>query len=147
MYAMFSHCHSLITLNLSSFDVTKVTDMSYMFNNCTKLKYLDISHFSPINMTSIHTMFQNLSSLIFLNIYSLEINTDAKVTNTLRYQKNDLKFCANKYNMKNFLSENNKINNCSDICFQKNIKIDVINNKCINSCKDHGFNYECNNIC
>ena len=67
-----------------------------------------------------------MSSLIFLNIYSFEINNKTITKDIFRYQKDDLKFCADKNNMKNFLSENNKINDCSDICFQKNIKIDIL---------------------
>ena len=45
MYSMFSHCKSLISLNLSTFDTTKVTEMCFMFNNCIKLKYLEFPIF------------------------------------------------------------------------------------------------------
>ena len=43
------------------------------------------------------------------------------------------KICANKTNMKNYLLSNyhNIINDCSDICFIKNMKIDIYSNKCI----------------
>jgi surface protein len=147
MYAMFSHCMSLIYLNLTIFDTTKVTDMSYMFNNCKKLKYLDIPHFSPKNITSVEYMFKNMTSLIYLNIYSLEIKDNTNLSQTFNLLLNDLKICANGTNMKNYLTRLNKRYDCSDICFIKNIKLDIINNSCLNSCKEIEYDYEYNNIC
>ena len=42
------------------------------------------------------------------------------------------KICVNKTNMKIHLSNyHNIFNNCSDICFIKNMKIDIYSNKCI----------------
>ena len=37
-------------------------------------------------------------------------------------------------------------NNCSNICFNENIKIGNDSNECIVSCKDNGYDYEYNNI-
>lgn len=37
MEEMFSNCHTLTTLDLTSFYTSKVTDMSYMFSDCTAL--------------------------------------------------------------------------------------------------------------
>ena len=147
MYSMFSHCKSLISLNLSSFDTTKVTEMSYMFNTCINLKYLDISHFSPVNITTIVAMFNNMQSLIYLNIYSFEINNKTNTTQSFNSLPNNLKICTNENIMKNYLLSLHKNIDCSDICFRKNNKFDIINNECINSCNDNGYNHECNNIC
>ena len=41
MSNMFSKCRSLKELNLSSFNTSQVTDMSYMFFICDKLKILN----------------------------------------------------------------------------------------------------------
>ena len=49
--------------------------------------------------------------------------------------------------MNKYLLSLNKISNCSDICFNKNIKVDPNKRECINSCKINNYNYECNNIC
>ena len=147
MFNMFSQCHSLISLNLSSFDTSKVTDMGDMFNNCKNLKYLDIPHFSPINIISIRNMFVSMNSLIYLNIYSLEINNNIDKTNAFKSLPKNLTICANAPNMKNYLSTFDFINNCSDICFNENIKLDIIANVCIKSCKENDYNYELNNIC
>ena len=145
---IFLSCKNIISLNLSNFNLSKVTDIREMFNNCEKLKYLDISHFSPFNTTSILYTFRNLPSLIYLNIYSLEIN-DITDTNQAFYLINpNVKVCANKLNMKNLLSNNYTIiSDCTNICFQDNIKLDIVNNECITSCKDNGFDYSYYKIC
>ena len=149
MDAMFSHCKSLTTLNLSLFDTSRVTIMSYMFNNCFNLKYLNIPNFITLNLTKMPMMFFNLSSLIYLNIYSLEINNNTDMSSTFSSPSPYLKICANQNQMKAYLSTLSYItyNNCSDICFNPNIKLDIGKNECIISCKDNGYQFEYNNIC
>ena len=144
---MFNKCISLISLNLSSFDISKVTNMDYMFYNCHNLKYLDIPHFSPENLIEMKKIFYNMSSLIYLNINSLEIKDNTIIDSSFDKLPSDLKICSNKTNMQNYLLSINKTYDCSDICFIKNIKIDLNKNECIQSCIEHGYNHECNNIC
>ena len=54
MDEMFYNCHSLTSLDLSSFNTNGVHYMASMFANCTSLKYLDISSFSVTNFNYIH---------------------------------------------------------------------------------------------
>lgn len=44
MYAMFSQCNSLESLDVSGFDTGKVEDMSYMFKECRSLTKLNYEH-------------------------------------------------------------------------------------------------------
>jgi len=46
MKAMFADCNEIEYLDLSNFDTSHVTDMSWMFFNCDKLKYLNLLRFS-----------------------------------------------------------------------------------------------------
>ena len=149
MDGMFSHCKSVTSLNLSMFETSKVIYMSFMFNNCLKLKYLNIPQFNSNELKSIQMMFYNLSSLIYLNIESLEININynTTLTNSFDSLSPNLKICASKNNMKAYILQLNKNNNCSDICFRPNIKLDVEKNECIISCKHNLYRYEYNNIC
>ena len=50
MQNMFQNCSSLIKLNLSNLDITKVTNMINMFNGCSSLKELDLSNLSNDNL-------------------------------------------------------------------------------------------------
>jgi len=97
MRSMFNGCNSLIFINLTSFDTSKVTDMRYLFYNCHSLKYLDIPNFSPLNLESIIYMFYNMSSLIYLNINSLEINTETSTDHSFDMLPSNLKICSSKY--------------------------------------------------
>ena len=38
MYGMFTSCYEIEKLDLTNFDTSKVTNMSFMFSHCYKLK-------------------------------------------------------------------------------------------------------------
>ena len=76
-WGMFSYCSSLVTLDLSSFDTSNVTEMnspgySYggMFQDCTNLEYINLSNFDTTKVTSMYGMFLRCSSLISLDLSS-----------------------------------------------------------------------------
>ena len=66
------------TIDLSSFDTSKVTDMSKMFSACIKLTSLNLASFNTSNVTNMSLMFDNCVELTSLNLASF--NT-SKVTN------------------------------------------------------------------
>jgi len=70
--AMFIHCTSLTSLDLSGFDTSSVTDMSSMFDHCTSLTSLDLSGFDTSSVTNMSTMFQNCASLTSLDVSSFD---------------------------------------------------------------------------
>ena len=65
-------------LDLSDWDTSNVTDMSWMFSNCRGLTYIDLSKFNTSNVTNMSIMFLNCNSLTSLDLSGL--NT-SKVTN------------------------------------------------------------------
>ena len=67
MYCMFNYCTLLTSLDLSNWDVSKVTTMSGMFGSCG-LTSLDLSNWNASNVTDISAMFQNCDKLISLDI-------------------------------------------------------------------------------
>ncbi len=69
---MFSWCSSLTSLDLSSFDTSKVTDMSGMFSGCSSLTSLDLSSFNTSNVTGMGGMFSGCSSLTSLDLSSFD---------------------------------------------------------------------------
>ena len=116
--------------------------MNYMFHTCIKLKYIDLSNFPPITLTKLPFTFRLLSSLVYLNIPSIEIDSSSNMAATFENISSISKVCAEQPNMKQKISNLNITNNCSDICFNKNIKIANDSNECITSCKEHGYDYE-----
>ena len=75
---MFSSCGSLTTLDLSSFNTSQVTDMSYMFSFCRTLTTLNLNLFDTSKVTSMSGMFAICTSLTTLNLSSFDTS---KVTN------------------------------------------------------------------
>lgn len=66
-----------VTLNLTGFDTSEVTDMSSMFRDCTNLKFLDLSSFNTSNVLDMTGMFMNCKSLISLNLSNFVSNPNA----------------------------------------------------------------------
>ena len=76
--AMFHSLVNLISLDVSSFDTSKVKGMGNMFFGDEKLTSLDLSNFDTRSLTNMDKMFYGMSNLTSLNIGSF--NT-SKVTN------------------------------------------------------------------
>ena len=68
MRSMFQSCFSLTTLDVSNFNTSKVTDMSYMFSGCFDLTTLDLSSFNTSLVTDMNNMFNNCGSLTTLDL-------------------------------------------------------------------------------
>ena len=82
---MFYKCSSLISLNLSNFYITNVTNMKSMFYNCSSLTFLDLINFSFNDYTNIQNMFfgvnkshQLINFFFFFCIYSIRITFSNK---------------------------------------------------------------------
>ena len=76
--AMFHSLVNLTSLDVSSFDTSKVKGMGNMFFGDEKLTILDLSSFDTQSLTNMDKMFYGMSSLTNLNISSFDAS---KVTN------------------------------------------------------------------
>ena len=76
--AMFHSLVNLTSLDVSSFDTSKVKGMGNMFFGDEKLTILDLSSFDTQSLTNMDKMFYGMSSLTSLNIGSFDTS---KVTN------------------------------------------------------------------
>ncbi|MDE7357987.1 MAG: BspA family leucine-rich repeat surface protein, partial [Lachnospiraceae bacterium] len=71
--AMFSGCHKLKALDLSSFDTANVTNMSYMFQLNIGLADLDVSNFNTKKVTDMSNMFSRCDNLGSIDLSSFEM--------------------------------------------------------------------------
>ena len=79
---MFINCFSLEEINFGNFKTTKVANMEGMFECCANLKSLDLSSFDTSNVGNMNSMFTVCASLKELNV--LNFNTEkVKDMNTL----------------------------------------------------------------
>ena len=70
MFGMFYCCSSLKSINLSSFNTTNVDSMRLMFSKCSSLKSLDLSSFNTSNVYDMSSMFEGCYSLKTLDLSS-----------------------------------------------------------------------------
>ena len=63
MNSLFGGLSSIISLDLSSFDTSKVTNMGLMFNGCNVLQHLDLSNFDTSKVTNMGYMFNRCDKL------------------------------------------------------------------------------------
>ena len=60
---MFLCCFALISLDLSNFNTSKVTNMGYMFGVCSSLTSLNLSNFDTSKVTNMNMMFSGCRSI------------------------------------------------------------------------------------
>ena len=147
MGLMFYSCTNLKYLDLSNFDTSNVNDMGLMFYSCTNLKYLDLSNFDTSKVNNMKKMFNNCNSLIYLNLKSFDLVDSINLNRAFDEISSTVKICANDEKIVNLLLQKNIFNDCLNKCFKLNIKIDIENNKCIESCSESRYLFELNNIC
>ena len=68
MEQMMSQCNSLKQLDLSGFNTSKVTTMAGMFNDCYSLESIDVSNFDTSNTTNFREMFRHCFRLKELHL-------------------------------------------------------------------------------
>ena len=122
MLDMFVNCQKLISVNVSSFDTAKVKIFKGMFYICYALKYLDLSNFDSSSANNFEYMFGHCTSLLYINLKNFKIINGA---NLFFGNSAKIKLCANEENIQNVLKKLGKEVNCSDKCFNENIKIDL----------------------
>lgn len=76
LYQMFQGCNYLKSIDLSNFDTSKVTDMSYMFDNTFfdifASASIDFSNFNTSKVTDMSYMFISCRGLITLDLSSFD---------------------------------------------------------------------------
>jgi surface protein len=71
---MFAGCSNLKSLELGSFDTTKVGSMEGMFASCTSLTHLNLQHFKTPNLSEIQDMFYNCSKLAAIDMGGFDLS-------------------------------------------------------------------------
>ena len=69
MHKMFESCTEIETLDLSNFNTSNVTDMSFMFTKCYKLREIKgLNKFNTSNDKNMSFMFYFCSNLVSLDL-------------------------------------------------------------------------------
>lgn len=73
--SIFRGCYALKSIDMSGFDTSKATSMSYLFEDCTKLTDLDLSKLDSSSVTSMDYMFSGCTSLTSLDLSRLNTSS------------------------------------------------------------------------
>ena len=125
MFDGFSN--SIIEIDLSNFDISKVTDMSSMLNGCSKLEYINLTNFKDNNSLNVTDIFNSVPDniVVCLNESSDKILNEIKKKNCYTLDCSD-----------NWKINQKKIVSKTDICF------DIFNNDILYKYEYHGLYYE-----
>ena len=112
MSTMFQNCINLSSLDLSSFDTSNVTDMSYMFaggpgNKMSLTEIKGIEKFNTSRVINMSTMFQNCINLSSLDLSSFDTSNVTDMS-YMFYGTKNLKniYVGPNWTMKNVTSSN-----------------------------------------
>ena len=69
---LFMDIESIIEIDLSKFDSSKITSMRKMFSGCTNLQNINFSNFNTSSVINMSYMFENCNSLSSLDLSYFE---------------------------------------------------------------------------
>ena len=167
----FEDCSDLISLNLSNFDTSKITNMELMFNDCHKLKRIDgLNQLNTCQVTNMGGLFQNCYEIenldlsnfdtsnvtdignMFYNCYQLKYINGLKNFNTHKVSIMSYMFyyCKKKENLdlSNFYTSNvTDMSNMFEGCY--NLKsLNLLNFELNNNCEiENIFDFENKDKC
>ena len=167
---MFKNSYSVVSIDLSKFDSSEITDMSEMFYSCSKLKNINFGNFNTAQVQNMDNMFYDcilltsldLSSFKTYNVNSMEgmfYNTESLIS--LDLKNFDTTKVSNMKNM--FLNCNSLIyinlisfNNIEVVNLENIFSEDIDIIYCINTTsapdiysilKNYDLESDCENIC
>ena len=79
MEGIFWDCRSLTSLDVSNFDTSSVTNMSRMFQGCYRLTNLNVSNFDTLNVTDMKGVFWDCRSLTSLDVSNFDTSKVTKM--------------------------------------------------------------------
>ena len=118
---MFENINSIISIDFSQFDTSKITDMSYMFYNCTQLQSINFTNFNTSSVTNMESMFS----------YSHMTSIDLSIlkTNSVKNMKSMFSNCEYlvTLNLSNFNTES--VENMEEMFYKSNslVSLDLSN--------------------
>ena len=71
---LFHNCYSLTSINLTNFDTSKIKDMQYMFKNCYSIKSINLSSFKTPELLYTTCMFENCILLTSVDISNFDLS-------------------------------------------------------------------------
>ncbi len=104
---MFNYMIGLISLNLSNFDTSKVTNMSGMFFTMFSLNNLDLSNFNTSNVTNMSGMFYSVDNITSLNLSNFDTSNVTNMSGMFKYMSSLTNLDLSSFDTSNVTDMNN----------------------------------------
>ena len=120
MIGMFQGCTSIVSLNLNSFNTSKVTNMSIgnsgsMFYGCSSLTNLYINNFNTSNVTSIAALFRYCSKLTTIDLSSFNTSKVTSMRNMFQGCSSLTSLDLSNFNTSNVTDMYSMFSSCSSL--------------------------------
>ena len=112
---MFSRCNNLLYINLSNFDGSKIKDMSYMFSHCSNLINIDLSSFNTKSLYNMSYMFYNCCNLSDINFSDFNTINVTDMSFLFYNCKNLRNINLDSFNTKNVVDMSNMFCKCKKL--------------------------------
>ena len=112
---MFGGCKNLINLNISNFDTKNVTNMCRMFEGCESLTSLDLSSFNTINVTDMSSMFEDCKKLTSLDLSSFNTSNVTNMSSMFRGCNNITSLNLERFNTSKVTSMRSMFHHCFNL--------------------------------
>ena len=120
MSYMFAYSSLIASLNLSNFDTSNVINVAGMFESCSSLTSLDLSNFNTTKVTNMESMFEFCSSLTSLNLSSFDTSKVTNMNNMFVYCTSITSLNVSNFNTSSLENFQNTFSNMSKL---KNINL------------------------
>ena len=57
MFDLFGECENLLEIDVSKFDTSRCTEMTYMFSGCSQITSLNLTNFKTNKVTGMNGLF------------------------------------------------------------------------------------------
>ena len=138
-FGMFAQCSSLTSLDLSSFNTSKVTDMRGLFEGCKNLTSLNVSSFNTSNVKYMDAMFRGCSSLTSLDLSNFNTSQVVSMGDVHRFFYNS--GSAGQYGDHRYLTNGGMFENCTSLS-----SLDLSNFYTPNVARMYNMFYNCTHL-
>ena len=138
-FGMFAQCSSLTSLDLSSFNTSKVTDMRGLFDGCKNLTSLNVSSLNTSNVKYMDAMFRGCSSLTSLDLSNFNTSQVVSMGDVHRFFYNS--GSAGQYGDHRYLTNGGMFENCTSLS-----SLDLSNFYTPNVARMYNMFYNCTHL-
>jgi surface protein len=117
MSLMFYDCTKLESINLENMNTSSLKDMKYMFYDCQSLKYIDLSYFDTSQVENMEFLFASCESLISINLSKFNTKSVQRMNSMFKNDKSLIYLDLSNFDIRNVETMDSMFNGCSSLVY------------------------------